>query len=207
MENVLSVYERAYNENYPVINLDESPKQLIGQTRTEFIDSKGVLHEDYQYERKGVVDIYMITEALAGRREVLIKDNHKAITYAEVIAYIAEEMYPDATKITIVEDNLAAHKLSALYEIYEPQRARTIIDRLEIVRTPKHGSWLNIAENELSILIKHGLKNRIDAKEKLITQVQAWYKYRNEKEAKVNWQFNSKKARIKLKHLYPSFQN
>jgi len=93
-----------------------------------------------------------------------------------------------------------------LYEIYEPQRARDIIDRLEIVRTPKHGSWLNIAENELSILIKHGLKNRIDTKEKLITQVQAWYKYRNEKEAKVNWQFNSKKARIKLKHLYPSFQ-
>jgi hypothetical protein len=207
MENVLNVYERAYDSDYPVINLDESPKQLIGQIRKEFMDSKGIIHEDYQYERKGVVDIYMIAEALAGRREVIIKDNHNAKTYAKVIAYIAEQMYPDAIKITIVEDNLAAHKLAALYEVYSPQRARAIVNRLEIVRTPRHGSWLNIAENELSILIKHGLKNRIDSKEELIKQVQAWYKYRNEKVAKVNWQFTTEKARIKLKKLYPSFHN
>jgi hypothetical protein len=207
MENVLKVYERPYNSDYPVVNLDESPKQLIGQIKQEFMDSKGVTYEDYQYERKGVVDIYMIAEALAGRREVLIKDNHNSKTYAQVIAYIAEQMYPNATKITIVEDNLAAHKLAALYEIYAPQRARGIIDRLEIVRTPTHGSWLNIAENELSILIKHGLQNRIDSKEKLTKQVEAWYQYRNEKTAKVDWQFTTDKARVKLKKLYPSFQN
>lgn len=158
MENVLTVYERPNDLSHPVVNLDESPKQLIGQTRPTFTDSKGVIHEGYEYKRNGVVDMYMISEALAGRREALVKNNHKAVTYAEVIAHIAENMCPEAEKITIAEDNLSAHKLSALYEIFPAEKARTVINRLEIVRTPKHGSWLNIAENELSILIKHGIK-------------------------------------------------
>jgi len=206
MENVLTVYEKPYDPLHPVVNLDESPKQLISETREKFMDSKGVIHEDFEYKREGVVDIYMITEALAGRREVFIEDNHKAVTYAKVIAHIVEVMYSKANKITLIEDNLSAHKLSALYEIYEPQRARAIIEKLEVVRTPKHGSWLNIAECELSVLIRQGLKKRTPTKEDLQKDVRAWYLKRNEQCKKVNWQFTTKEARIKLKHLYPSFQ-
>jgi len=206
MENVLAVYEKPYDPLHPVVNLDESPKQLISETRKKFMDSKGVLHEDFEYKREGVVDMYMITEALAGKREVLIEENHKAITYAKVVAHIVEVMYSQADKITLIEDNLSAHKLSALYEIYEPQRARKIIEKLEVIRTPKHGSWLNIAECELSVLIRQGLKKRTPTKEDLQKDVRAWYKKRNDQHKKVDWQFTTKEARIKLKHLYPSFQ-
>jgi len=183
MENVLSVYERAYDPLNPVVNLDESPKQLISQTRKTFTDSQGVVYEDFEYKREGVVDMYMIVEALAGRREVLIRDDHKATTYAEVVAYIVEQMYPDAQKITLIEDNLSAHKLSALYEVFEPKRARAIIDKLEVVRTPKHGSWLNIAECELSILIRYGIKKRTPKKKQLQEDVKIWFNNRNEKKA------------------------
>lgn len=207
MEQVLDVYERPYNPLYPVVNLDESPKQLLSETRKRFMDSKGVIHEDYEYKREGVADMYMIVEALAGRREVHIEDNHSGLTYAKIVAYIVEEMYKDAIRVTIVEDNLSAHKLACLYELYEPQRARNIIRKLEIVRTPKHGSWLNIAESELSVLIRQGVKKRTPSKEALKTDVKAWYERRNEKQSKVNWQFRTKDARVKLKNLYPSFQS
>lgn len=207
MEQVLDVYERPYNPLYPVVNLDESPKQLISETRKKFMDSKGVVHQDYEYKREGVVDMYMIVEALAGRREVHIKENHSGLTYAKIIAYIVEQMYSDAIKVTIVEDNLSAHKLACLYELYDPQRARNIIKKLEVVRTPKHGSWLNIAESELSVLIRQGIKKRTPNKQELETQVKAWYQKRNDKLSKVNWQFRTKDARLKLKNLYPSFQN
>lgn len=207
MEAVLDVYERPYNPLYPVVNLDESPKQLISEVRNKFMDSKGIIHEDYEYKREGVVDMYMIVEALAGRREVHIRQNHSGVTYAGIIAYIVEQMYKDAIKITIVEDNLSAHKLACLYELYEPQRARNIIKKLEIVRTPKHGSWLNIAESELSVLIRQGIKKRTPSQKALETDVKAWYERRNNKESKVNWQFRTKDARVKLKKLYPSFQN
>ena len=205
MEQVLDVYERPYDPLYPIVNLDESPKQLISETRKKFMDSRGVIYEDYEYKREGVVDMYMIVEALAGRREVHIEDDHSGLTYAKIIAYIVEDMYKDAIKVTIVEDNLSAHKLACLYELYEPQRARNIIRKLEIVRTPKHGSWLNIAESELSVLIRQGIKKRTPNKEALEKDVKAWYERRNEKQSKVNWQFRTKDARVKLKNLYPSF--
>ncbi|MEM6700490.1 MAG: transposase, partial [Bacteroidota bacterium] len=192
---------------YPVVNLDESPKQLISETRKEFMDSKGVLHQDFEYERQGVADMYMIVEALAGRREVHIEDNHSSLTYAKIVAHIVEQMYPDAIKITLVEDNLSAHKLATLYELYEPQRARAIINKLQVVRTPKHGSWLNIAESELSVLIRQGLKNRTPDKQTLIADSKAWYEKRNQKFTKVNWQFRTKDARVKLRNLYPAFQS
>jgi len=207
MEAVLDVYERPYNKRYPVVNLDESPKQLISEVRDNFVDSKGVVHEDFEYTREGVADIYMIVEALAGRREVHVENNHSSKTYAKIIAHIAEEMYPDAKKITLIEDNLSAHKLSALYEICEPERARNIIKRIEVVRTPKHGSWLNVAECELSVLTRQGLKRRTPNKATLIQDVTAWYEDRNEKMRKVNWQFTTKNARIKLKRLYPTFSS
>lgn len=205
MEAVLDVYERPYDPFYPVVNLDESPKQLISEVRQSFVDSQGVIHQDYEYSREGVAQMYMIIEALAGRREVHIEDDHSSQTYAKIIAHIAEQMYPHAKRITIVEDNLSAHKLAALYEIFEPQRARSIIKRIQIVRTPKHGSWLNIAESELSILIRHGLKKRTPDKKMLERDAKAWYQRRNEKEKKVNWRFRTKDARIKLKRLYPIF--
>lgn len=204
MEAVLDVYERAYDAEYPVVNLDESPKQLISQVRKTFTDSKGATYQDYEYKREGVVDMYMIVEALGGKREVLVKEDHKSTTYAKVVAHIVEDMYPDAKKITLVEDNLSAHKLAALYQIYEPQRARSIAKKLEVVRTPKHGSWLNIAECELSVLIRQGLERRVPDKQTLEQQVKSWYSKRNSNQKKVNWQFTTKDARIKLKRLYPS---
>ena len=206
MEAVLEVYERPYNARYPVVNLDESPKQLLGQVRPPFMASNGTLYQDYEYSRNGTVSMFMVCEALTGFRKVLIEDDHKATTYARVIAHIVEDLWADAERITLVEDNLSAHKLAALYEVYEPRRARAIIRKVELVRTPKHGSWLNIAENELSVLIKHGLKSRIPTKQHLEQEVKAWYERRNREHRKVDWQFTTADARLKLKHLYPQFR-
>lgn len=202
----MDVYSRPYDVRFPVVNLDETTKQLLSEMRQTFTDSKGVVYQDYQYCREGVADIYMIVETLGGTREVLIENDHTSQTYAKVVAHIVEKMYPTAERITLIEDNLSAHKLSTLYEIFEPQRARSIIEKLEVVRTPKHGSWLNIAECELSVLTRQALKERIPDRETLEETVKAWYQNRNQKQKKVNWQFKTKDARIKLKRLYPSIQ-
>lgn len=204
MEAVLDVYERAYDPGHPVVNLDEAPKQLISQVRETFSDKQGTTYQDYEYKREGVADMYMIVEALGGRREVLVKEDHTSQTYAKVVAHIVEDMYPDAKKITLVEDNLSAHKLAALYEVFEPERARSIAKKLQVVRTPKHGSWLNIAECELSVLTRQGLERRVPDKQALEQQVKSWYSQRNSQQAKVDWQFTTKDARVKLKSLYPS---
>lgn len=148
----------------------------------------------------------MISEALAGRREVLVKENHNRFSYAEVVQHIALNMYPNAPKITLIEDNLSAHKLSALYEIMAPNKARAIIERIEIVRTPKHGSWLNIAECELSVLTRCGLRKRTPSRQELEKDVKSWYQKRNSEQKGVNWQFKTSDARLKLKKLYPSIQ-
>lgn len=140
MEDVLDVYQRAYDPLHPVICLDETPQQMIGEIREGFTDSQGVIHQDYEYERKGVADIYVISEPLAGKREMFVTENHTARQWAEIVAYIAEKMYSEAEKISLVQDNLAAHKKVALYEIFTPERARSIIKRIEFVFTPKHGS-------------------------------------------------------------------
>lgn len=203
MEAVLDVYERPYDREYPVVNLDESPKQLISEVRAGFVDSQGIEHFDYEYAREGVAELYMIAEAKAGRREVLVKDNHNRLSYAEALIHIADVMYAEAKQITLVEDNLSAHKLSALYEILPAARARSMIKRFEVVRTPKHGSWLNIAELELSVLTRQGLPGRTATKEALLEQVTAWYRQRNGKDSVVDWQFTTRDARIKLKRLYP----
>jgi hypothetical protein len=206
MEQVLDEYAKPYDQDYPVVCLDESPYQLLSEIRQSFTDSKGVIHTDYEYQREGVVDLYMIVEPLDGYREVLVEDNHKSHTYAKVLAHLAEQIYPTAKRITLVEDNASAHKLAALYEVFSPERARNIIERLRVVRTPAHGSWLNIAESEceLSVLKRQGIANRVATKEELQKQVQTWYQQRNQKESKVDWQFTTKQARIKLKRLYPS---
>jgi len=205
MEQVLDVYAREYQPDYPVVCLDESPKQLVSEIQQSFTDSKGVIYSDYEYKREGVVDMFMIVEPLGGYREVLLEDNHKSHTYARVVAHIAQVIYPAAKLITLVEDNLSGHRLAALYEVFPPETARSIIQRIQVVRTPAHGSWLNIAECELSVLKRQGIDQRVATKEALLSQVQAWYEQRNDKQSKVNWQFKTKDARIKLKRLYPSF--
>ena len=207
MEAVLDVYERPYDENNPVIGLDESPKQLISEVRPGFTDSKGVVYHDFEYQREGVADLYMVCEPLAGKRNIFVKENHNRLNWAEVIRVIAEEMYPTAKKITIVEDNLAAHKPGALYEIMPAEQARAILRRVEFVHTPKHGSWLNVAEIELGLLKRIGIASRVGSREELEKQVDAYQKARNAKQVKIDWHFTTTAARIKLKRLYPSIQS
>jgi hypothetical protein len=203
MEEVLEAYERPYNKDNPVVGLDETRKQLISETITGFTTIDGVRHYDYEYKREGISDIYMMVEPLGGKREVLLKEDHSAKSWAEVVTFIAQEMYPEAKKITIVQDNLSAHARHALYELHPPQKAREILQRIEFIHTPKHGSWLNVAEIELSILCRQCLSERIPDKETLQRQVQAWQQKRNNRTACIDWQFTTKDARIKLKRLYP----
>lgn len=206
MEEVLDVYGREYNEDNPVVALDEARKQLVSETKKPFVDEKGVRHFDYEYKREGVANLYMITQALKSRREVLIKEDQTAKSWAETVTFIAEEMYPQAASVTIIQDNLSAHTKHALYELHEPERARSILRRLEFVHTPKHGSWLNIAEIELSILSRQCLSDRIPDKESLQKEIEAWKENRNNLNAQIDWQFKTEDARIKLKHLYPKLE-
>ena len=206
MEEVLDVYEQPYDPAYPKVCLDESPRQLIGERRAPYTNAQGVEHVDYEYTREGTADLYMVVEPLAGKREVLVKDQHTRLDWADVVAHVVEDMYPNAEKITLIQDNLSAHKKSAMYELFPPERARAILDKLEFVFTPKHGSWLNMAEIELSVLTRQGLTQRVESKEELIRQCTEWYATRNGKMSTVDWQFTTKNARIKLKRLYPSLK-
>ena len=204
MEEVLDVYELPYEAAHLVICLDESPRQLVSEVRTAAVDKDGNRYEDYEYKREGVADLFMIAEPKAGKRQVLVKPDHKSVRWAEVIAYIAEQMHPQASHITIVEDNLSAHRPAALYEVFKPERAREIIKRISFVHTPKHGSWHNIAELEFSVLTRVGLAHRIASAEELEKQIAAYQAVRNEQPRAVNWQFKTKDARTKLNHLYPT---
>ena len=206
MEEVLEGYARPYNPEHPVVCLDESPKQLISERRQSVTEAKGIEHIDYEYNREGTVDLYMVVEPLGGKRELQVTDHHTRLDWARVIAHVVEQMYPTAQKITLVQDNLSAHKKSALYELFEPKRARTSLNKIELVFTPKHGSWLNIAEGELSVLTRPGLKERIASKDEMIQPTTAWYQARNDQAANVDWQFTTRDARIKLKRLYPSIK-
>lgn len=203
MEEVLDVYEQPYDNTHPVICLDESPHQLISETRSSFMD-KGVKHVDYEYRREGVADIYMICEPKAGKRFIQVRDTHDSLEWAREVAHVAEKLYPDAQRITVVQDNLTAHRKAALYEVFEAERARNILRRIEFVYTPKHGSWLNMAEIELSVLNRVALKQRIESKAHLQQQIKAYLKEKNKTAIQINWQFTTKDARTKLKKLYPN---
>jgi len=205
MEAVLDVYARPYDPAHPVVCLDEKRKQLVRETRSPFTDSRGVRHEDYEYERNGVGVLYMVCEPLGARREVLVERSQDRLAWARTVLHMAETMYPDAERITLVQDNLSAHKPSALYEILPPERARAIIERLEIVNTPTHGSWLNIAEIELSVLGRQALARRIGDEGELRRVSAAWSSERTAAQKGVDWQFTTADARIKLKHLYPTY--
>lgn len=205
MELVLDVYKMPYTEALPVICMDESPKQLIKETRTPVERKPGRdAKEDYEYERCGVANIFMANEPLRGKRYVKVTERKTKTDWAAFIKEIADEHYPSAQKIRLVMDNLATHKPAALYEAFPPEEAKRIWDRFEFIYTPKHGSWLNMAEIELNVLMGQCLNRRIDKMETMKQEVNAWQEDRNNKEATINWQFTNDKARIKLKKLYPT---
>lgn len=201
MEQVLSVYERPYDEQHPVVCLDESPRQLLEIKQEHKAD--GALLQDSEYIRRGVAELYMAFEPLAGKRWVSIEENHAAKTWVKVVASLLDNQYKDCSRITLVEDNLTAHRPCTFYELYEPAVAKAYLDRIEFVFTPKHGSWLDMAEIELSVL-ERDCKGSFESKEKLAAHLSAWQQRRNEKRVKAKWQFSSQDARIKLKKLYPT---
>jgi hypothetical protein len=205
MEQVLDIYRRPYDELHPVVCMDESPKQLIKETRIPVPMKPGQeARVDFEYERCGVANIFLASEPLKGMRYVDVTERKTKVDWAEFIKKIADEWYKDAEKITLVMDNLATHKASALYETYTPKEAKRIWDRFEFVYTPKHGSWLNMAEIELNVLMGQCLKRRIDNIKTMKKEAFAWQQHRNNKKATINWQFTNNEARIKLNRLYPT---
>lgn len=207
MEQVLDVYKKPYNEEFPVVCMDESPKQLIGETRLPISMEPGKEKKvDFEYERKGVCNIFMANEPLKGTRHVEIKERKTKKDWAYFIRNLADINYKGARKIRLVMDNLNTHSPSALYEVFNPEEAKRIWDRFEFIYTPKHGSWLNMAEIELNVLNGQCLNRRIDNIETVKEEVGAWCEHRNNMKAKINWQFTTKDARIKLKTLYPKLE-
>jgi len=203
----LDVYKRPYNPLYPVVCMDESPRQLIAETRISIPASPGKLSKyDYEYRRCGTYNIFLACEPLAGKRMVKITERRTKQDWSYFLENIADE-YKGAEKITLVMDNLNTHKPGSLYETFNPEKAKAIWERFDFVYTPKHGSWLNIAEIELNVLNSQCLNRRIDNIDIVRKEVKAWEGYRNNKNAKVNWQFTTKDARIKLSRLYPTFEN
>jgi hypothetical protein len=206
MENVLEVYKRPYDETHPVVCMDESPKQLIGETKTPIEAKPGSVEKyDYEYVRNGVCNIFMSNEPLAGKRYVKVTERKTQKDWAIFLEEISGQ-YPDAEKITLVMDNYDTHKAGALYETFPAEKAKAIWDRFEFVYTPRHGSWLNMAEIELNVLMGQCLCGRIPDIDKIKTEVKAWQEARNNKNAKINWQFTTQDARIKLRRLYPTFK-
>lgn len=204
MEDILEVYARPYNQRYPVVCMDESSMQSIGDVHQPIPAAPGhpVLMDD-EYARKGVVNIFMEVEPLGGKRKVKITERRTKIDWAHFIKEMLEQRYPKAEKIVLVMDNLNTHNIASLYEAFPPETARSLANRLEIHYTPKHGSWLNIAEIELSVLKGQCLSGRIDCIKKVRAIVSAWNNDRNNRSSSVDWQFRTSDARIKLKRLYP----
>ena len=208
MEQVLDVYKRPYNEDNPVVCMDESPKQLISEARPSSPMKPGQESRvDYEYVRHGMVNIFMANEPLMGNRMVDVTDYKTKKDWAIFVKRIADEYYPHANKITLVMDNFKTHTPSAFYETFEPEEAKRLWDRFEFIFTPKHGSWLNMAEIELHVLNGQCLNRHISTKEKIIEEVDAWQDHRNNKGRPINWQFTTKESRIKLKRLYPSIHD
>lgn len=208
MEHVLDVYKRPYDVNYPVVCMDESPKQLIEEGRQSIAMKPGQeARVDYEYVRHGVVNIFMANEPLKGNRLVQVTEFKTKKDWAMFIKKIADEQYHDAKKITLVMDNFKTHTASAFYETFEPEESKRLWDRFEFVFTPKHGSWLNMAEIELHVLNGQCLNRHIPTIEIVKDEVEAWQSNRNNKGSKINWQFTNKDARIKLKKLYPSIHD
>ena len=204
MEDVLEVSTRQRDPKRPLICLDETSKQLTRETRTPLPGKPGYsARHDYEYERNGVASLFMLSAPLEGWRHVAVRNRRTAVDYAHVLRDLADVHFPRAEKIVLVQDNLNTHKPTSLYEAFAPTEARRIMERFEWHYTPKHGSWLNIAECELSVLARQCLDQRIPEKSVLKTEVDAWTKSRNATTLAVNWQFTTDDARTKLAQLYP----
>lgn len=206
MEQVLDVYKRPYNPKVPVVCMDETPRQLIKETHTPIPSSKGCLERhDYEYERCGVYTVFMASEPLAGRRFVKATERKTRFDWAEFIKNLAAH-YKKAKKIILVMDNLSTHKAGSLYETFPPEEAKRLWDRFEFVYTPTHGSWLNMAEIELNVMIRQCLNSRFDSLDRVARAIDAWQRHRDNLKAQVRWQFTTSDARIKLRRLYPTLQ-
>lgn len=205
MEQILDIYKRPYDKRFPVLCFDESSKQQIQEVIGSLPMKPGEpIRYDSEYERNGVSNLFMIFEPLVGKRHVKVTDQRTKKDWAECIKLIVDELYPQAEKITIVMDNLNTHSPASLYAKYEAPEAKRIAERIAIEYTPKHGSWLNMAEIEFSALSRQCLRERIGEQEELIKEVRAWEEERNSREVKCNWQFRTEDARIKLRSLYPA---
>jgi transposase len=205
MEDVLAVYQRAYDPRRPLVCMDETTKQLVGETRTPLPPMPGVpARYDAEYVRNGVANLFLFSEPLAGKRYVRVREQRTKQDWATVLRELIEETYADAEKIVLVMDNLNTHSPASFYATFPPDVAKRLTDRLEIHYTPKHGSWLNMAEIEFGILSRQCLKRRIPGIERLRQHLAAWEQSRNHDQRKINWQFTTQDARIKLISLYPS---
>jgi hypothetical protein len=207
MEDVLDVYHRPYDPRRPQVCLDEASKQLVGEVVQPLPAQPGRPERfDYEYVRNGTANLFMVSEPLLGWRAVQVTERRTARDFAEVLRWLAEDVHPEAERIVLVLDNLNTHKLASLYEAFEPERAWRIAERFEVHHTPKHGSWLNVAEIELSVLARQCLERRIGSAEELRREVAAWEGERNGRAVEVRWRFTTADARIKLHRLYPSLQ-
>lgn len=208
MEDVLDVYERPVDENRPLVCMDECPKQLIGETRIPIPMRPGEPERyDHEYVRNGTCNLFMFSAPLLGWRRVEVTERRTRKDWAEQVLQLVDVDFPTAEKVVLVMDNLNTHSPASLYEAFEPKEAKRICDRLEIHYTPKHGSWLNMAEIELSVLNNHGLSERVADLSDMRQQTNAWMKNRNASANKIDWRFTNKEARIKLKRLYPKLQH
>ena len=205
MEDVLEVYQRPHDPARPVVCLDETSKQLVAETRQRIPARPGQPERfDYEYERHGTANLFMLFAPLEGWRHVEVTDRHTAVDYAHILKAMSDTHFPNAVKIVLVQDNLNTHRPASLYEAFPPQEARRLVERFEWHYTPKHGSWLDMAESELSVLSRQCLDRRIADKQTLTDEVAAWESSRNKKHAKADWHFTAADARVKLKRLYPA---
>jgi hypothetical protein len=204
MEDVLETYQKPRDPERPLVCLDETSKQLVAETRKPIPAKPGQpARHDYEYERNGVANLFMIFAPLEGIRHVEVTDRHTAVDYAQILEYVSDTMFPDRAKIVLVQDNLNTHTRASLYEAFPPEEALRLANRFEWHYTPKHGSWLDMAESELAVLTNQCLDRRIPDKASLEKEVAAWEAHRNKHHAKADWQFTTKDARVKLKRLYP----
>jgi hypothetical protein len=206
MEDVLEVYHRPHDPNRPLVCLDETSKQLIVETRVPMPAKPGrPARYDYEYQRNGTANLFMMFAPLEGWRHVEVTDQRTAVDYAKILKDLSDKHFPGAAKIVLVQDNLNTHRPASLYEAFPADEARRLVERFEWHYTPKHGSWLDMAESELSVLSAQCLDRRIPDKPTLIKEVAAWQAARNKNHTKADWHFSTADARIKLKRLYPSF--
>lgn len=208
MEDVLDVYHLAYDRDYPVVCFDESSKQLVAEKRKSVSAAPGQLERyDYEYQRNGVRNLFLFFSPLVSWRHIKITEQRTHQDWANCMKDLVDVHFPEATRIRLIQDNLNTHNPVFLYEVFEPIEAKRILDKLEFHFTPKHGSWLNMAEIEFSVLSRQCLNRRIGDEASLVQEINSWVNNRNHSQATVNWQFTTEDARIKLKKLYPSIND